>query len=57
MMNVQDRSYQVTPELSYTGVKNLGLRMRLFLLQGGAGTDFGEKQNSSKFELYARYYF
>ena len=57
MMNVQDRSYQVTPELSYTGVKNLDLRMRLFLLQGGAGTDFGEKQNSSKFELYARYYF
>jgi len=57
MMNVQDRSYQVTPELLYTGVKNLDLRMRLFLLQGGAATDFGEKQNSRKLELYARYYF
>ena len=57
MMNVQDRSYQLTPELLYTGVKNLDLRMRLFLFQGGAGTDFGEKQNSRKLELYARYYF
>ncbi len=57
MMNVQDRSYQLTPELLYTGVKNLDLRMRLFLLQGGAATDFGEKQNSSKLEVYARYYF
>ncbi len=57
MMNVRDRSYQVTPELLYTGVKNLDLRMRLFLLHGGAATDFGEKQNSRKLEFYVRYYF
>ena len=57
MMNVQDRSYQVTPELLYTGVKNFDLRARLYLLQGGAGTEFGEKLNSRKLELYARYYF
>jgi len=57
MMNWQDRSYQVTPELLYTGVKNLDLRLRLFLLHGGASTDFGEKQNSRKLEFYARYYF
>lgn len=57
MMNLQDRSYQVTPELLYTGVKNLDLRLRLFLLQGGGLTDFGEKQNSRKLEIYARYYF
>ena len=57
MMNWQDRSYQVTPELLYTGVKNLDLRLRLFLLQGGSLTDFGEKQNSRKLEFYARYYF
>ena len=57
MMNRQDRSYQVTPELLYTGIKNLDLRLRLFLLQGGASTDFGEKQNSRRLELYARYYF
>jgi len=57
MMNLQDHSYQVTPELQYTGIKNLELRARLFLLEGGRSTDFGEKQNSRKLEVYARYYF
>lgn len=57
MMNRQDRSFQVTPELQYTGYKNVELRLRLFLLHGGAATDFGEKPNSRKAELYARYYF
>jgi hypothetical protein len=57
MVNLQDHSYQVTPELQYTGINNLELRLRLFLLQGGASTDFGEKQSSRKLELYARYYF
>jgi hypothetical protein len=57
MMNVADGSFQVTPELFYTGLNNLELRLRLFLLQGGRGTDFGEKQNSNKVEFRARYYF
>jgi hypothetical protein len=57
MMNLQDRSWQITPELLYTGVKNLELRARLFLLHGDRGTDFGEKQVSRRLELYARYYF
>jgi hypothetical protein len=57
MVNLQDRSYQVTPELQYTGVNNLELRLRLFLLNGGSATDFGEKMNSKKLEFYARYYF
>ena len=57
MMNWQDRSFQVTPELLYTGVKNFDLRLRLFMLQGASLTDFGEKQNSRKLEIYAKYYF
>jgi hypothetical protein len=57
MMNLQDRSFQVTTELVYTGVNNLDLRFRLFVLQGARLTDFGEKQNSRKLEFYARYYF
>jgi hypothetical protein len=57
IMNWQDRSYQVTPELQYTGISNLELRFRAFLLYGGKSTDFGEKQNSRKIEIYARYYF
>ena len=57
MMNMQDHSYQLTPELLYTGISNLELRARLFLLQGGSGTDFGEKQASRRLEIYGRYYF
>jgi hypothetical protein len=57
IMNWQDRSYQLTPELQYTGINNLELRLWLFLLHGGSGTDFGEKQLSRKLEFYARYYF
>ncbi|OGA55541.1 MAG: hypothetical protein A3G81_13595 [Betaproteobacteria bacterium RIFCSPLOWO2_12_FULL_65_14] len=57
IVNLQDRSYQLTPELQYTGIKNLELRARLLLLHGGRETDFGEKQVSRKLELYARYYF
>ena len=57
MMNLQDRSYQVAPELLYAGAKNLDLRLRLFLLQGGTASDFGEKQTSRKIEFYARFYF
>jgi len=57
IVNWQDRSYQVTPELLYTGINNLELRARLFLLHGGASTEFGEKLASRKFEVYARYYF
>lgn len=57
MMNLEDRSYQLTPELAYTGIGNLELRLKLFLLHGGSGSDFGEKQASRRLELYARYYF
>ncbi|MGZ5144959.1 MAG: hypothetical protein ACXWCY_08070 [Burkholderiales bacterium] len=57
MINVDDRSFQVTPELMYTGINNLELRLRFFVLSGGSLTDFGEKQNSRKLEVYARYYF
>lgn len=57
IVNLNDHSYQVTPELFYTGMNNLELRARLFLLGGGSGTDFGEKQASRRLEVYARYYF
>ncbi len=57
MMNLQDRSFQLTPELDYIGINNLELRLRLFLLNGGSATDFGEKQMSRRLEAYAKYYF
>jgi hypothetical protein len=55
--NLDDHSYSLTPELLYTGVTNLDLRLRVGWLHGGAGTEFGEKQNVRKLELMARYYF
>ena len=57
MMNWNDRSYQITPEMQYTGVTNLELRLKVFLLQGDNATDFGERQVSSRLEFRARYYF
>jgi hypothetical protein len=57
MLNLNDHSFQVTPELLYTGFKNLEFRLRLYLLYGETSTDFGEKPNSRKLEVYARYYF
>ena len=57
MLNLDDHSFQVTPELLYTGIKNLELRLRLYLLHGASSTDFGEKANSRKVEFYARLYF
>jgi hypothetical protein len=55
--NLDDGSRSVAPELLYTGVTNLELRLRLFYLSGGRLTDFGEKQNDRRLELRARYWF
>ena len=55
--NLEDRSYSIAPELSYTGITNLDLRLRFFALQGGRQTEFGEKHNDRRVELRARYYF
>jgi hypothetical protein len=55
--NLDDGSYSLTPELLYTGITNLDLRLRATWLKGGSGTEFGEKQNARKLELMARFYF
>ncbi len=57
MINLDDHSFQITPVLPYTGVKNFEFRLRYFALVGGSGTEFGEKPNSSRVELRVRYYF
>lgn len=57
MVNLNDHSYQVTPELSYTGFSNWELRGRLILLAGQAQTEFHEKASSQRLEVYARYFF
>ena len=57
LANLDDGSFQLTPELDYTGFKNVELRLRLYLLHGKNLTDFGEKPNERKVEAYARFYF
>lgn len=57
MINLNDHSYQVTPELSYTGFANWELRARLIVLAGQPQTEFDEKASEARLEVYARYYF
>jgi len=57
IMNLSDRSLSVSPELSYTGIKNLEIRLKATGLLGSEGTEFGEKQNDYRVELRVRYYF
>ena len=55
--NTDDGSTSIAPELLYTAINNVELKLRAFFLNGGAGTEFGERQNSRRIELQARLYF
>jgi hypothetical protein len=57
IMNLNDKSLSISPELLYTGITNLELRLKAFGLVGRKGTDFGEKPNDYRVELRVRYYF
>ncbi len=56
-INLQDGSLVVIPELAYSPVTNLELRLRTPVLIGGKGTEYGEKQNDFRVEFRLRYYF
>ncbi len=55
--NLADKSWSLTPELLYTGITNLDLRLRASFLHGNEYSEFGEKQNRRRLELLARFYF
>ena len=55
--NLDDHSGMLMPEFIYSGVENMELRLRLSLLHGSAGSEYGEKLNDKKLELRGRYYF
>ncbi len=57
IMNLNDRSFQISPELLYTGFTNWELRLKGATLIGQKGTEFGEKTNDYRIELRVRYYF
>jgi hypothetical protein len=57
IMNLDDRSFSLTPELLYSGFTNWELRFRTAFIAGGRSTEFGEKQNDYRVEFRVGYYF
>jgi hypothetical protein len=57
IINLQDGSLVVIPELVYSPITNLELRFRTPVLMGRKGTEYGEKQNDYRVEFRLRYYF
>jgi hypothetical protein len=57
VMNLNDQSVSISPELLYTGITNLELRLKAIALVGQNGSDYGEKPNDYRIELRVRYYF
>jgi hypothetical protein len=56
IMNPDDQSFNLTPEMLYTGFTNWELRLRFTILVGGSGTEYDEKLSESKVELRARFF-
>jgi hypothetical protein len=57
IVNLDDRSVQLTVELLYTGWENVELRLRGILTHGDDATEFGEKPTAQRVELRLRLYF
>jgi hypothetical protein len=57
IMNLKDYSFSMSPELLYTGITNLELRLKPSFLVGRGNTEFGEKLNDYRIEFRARYFF
>ncbi len=57
IVNLDDGSFNLVPEVAYTGVKNLELRFRFSYLSGGDYSEYGEKMTAWKPEVRVRYYF
>jgi hypothetical protein len=57
IMNAEDRSYSLSPEIAYTGITNLELRLKGIFLAGDPLSEFGEKPYDYRIEMRARYYF
>lgn len=55
IVNLNDKSFSVAPELSYTAITNLELRLKAIFLSGTRNSEFGEKQNNYNVEFRTRY--
>jgi hypothetical protein len=57
ILNMTDRSFSLSPELLYTGITNLELRLKVAFIAGERLSEYGEKQNDYRLETRVRYYF
>ena len=57
ILNLNDRSFTLSPEIVYTRITNLELRLKASFIVGSAETEYGEKQNDYRLELRVGYYF
>ena len=57
IINPADGSLNLIPEVAYSPMTNLELRLRGAFLLGGKRTDYGEKQNDYRLEFRLRYFF
>ena len=55
--NIADRSFSLFPELLYTGITNLDLRLKAGFITGDRLSEYGERPNDYRVELRVRYYF
>jgi len=57
MLNRNDDSATLIPELGYTGITNFDVRLRAQFNRGARGSEFGEKPLDARAEFRVQYYF
>ena len=57
VVNLQDFSFNLQPGMTWTSLSNLELNFRMGIPVGPAKTEFGEKPDALRSEIWVRYYF
>lgn len=57
ILNLNDGSFNLSPEIVYTRITNLELRLKAGIIVGSPGSEYGEKANDYRLEIRAGYYF
>ncbi len=57
ILNLNDGSFTLSPEIVYTRIKNLELRLKASVITGAKDSEYGEKPFDYRLEFRAGYYF
>ena len=57
IVNLQDSSFNLQPGLTFTPITNFELNLRVSIPMGPDNTEFGEKPDAFRPEIWVRYYF